>query len=230
MTTPSPLGGGTPPLSKLAGKSAAAPLLGLGALLASGWMVKDTFKGIRPELDRQYADHLVQDEYANTRWGWGHYSGNPGMDHLAHKFFGFTLFGPNGLRHKWQKAKLYTKVYINNVIIPNLIPMGVGVAGLYALLGKERLHKGVTYFTQGLRKHLKMPPGISKGVKRGVKAIFHAAGVGMGKTLGFAGRNKEISAAVVLLSAFGLNRFRDSYGHDGQDNFFRSYLSGGEGH
>jgi hypothetical protein len=202
------------------GARPAVGVFSLAALAAAGWMMMDSYRGNR-ERTQQSVDKLKEhNDWEETEFGWGHWSGMPWMDHLAHRVFGWKQYGPYGLREKFSAIKIRVGSFFNNVIVPNLVPLGLGIAGLYG--AGVPVHKPFVAIgralSQGVPRRLVQDLG-----RLGGRA---ATGVGSGllKLLALPFRSLThlgIASGLVLGGAFFLKRFSDAYGHDGQRQFFR---------
>ena len=183
-------------------------------------MMKDSYVGSRDRIQTRQAELRAENDYRHLGFGQGMWSGNPDTDRLAHKWFGIKQNGPWGLKEKFDSFKIRVSSLFNDVLVPNLIPLGVGIAGLYG--AGIKVHKpfvaaarhagglfGTGFFRQ-LRGFLGNGLGsIGRGLLKLAKLPFSSL-----PAFG-------ISLGALTLGSFFLKRFNDSYSGDGQRNFFR---------
>ncbi len=225
--SPAPIGGAR--VATMFGKTNFKPLLGLGAIAAAWWMMRDTFDGTRQKRIDAIAAAKEHAEWADMEYGWGHWSGNPGMDHKAHQFKRFLLFGPMNLRMRWLEFKITVDSLVNDVLLKNIVPLGVGVAGIYSMFGARAVNTGVRNFGRFLGQI------IPSGFGRAVGSLLSQGLTGLGKgvlALSHTLLSKQALPFTIGAAIFGnyaLSRFKDSYGHDGQHEFFRD-LTNIKGH
>lgn len=231
-----PPGTSLPPSFSIVTRSKASPLVGLftlGALAMTGIMMKDAYMGSRDRNQQKIAEcHQSKDlEYA--QYGWGHWSGQPGMDGLAHKFKGALLYGPYGLAENWHAAKIHVGSFFSDVLYPNLIPLGISIAGIYGTFGPDAVnHKINSLYNQMCR--VQMHPELKASLKQFFKRGGRMIGTGLGNIVawpfkGGLGR-LGVSSGLLFAGAFFLKRFNDAYGHDGQRAFFRDEIYNREEH
>jgi hypothetical protein len=220
-------GGGAPGLARraLGGGVAkgAVGLFSIGAIAAAAWMMKDSYVGSRDRIQTRQAELRAKNDYDHLQYGQGFWSGNPDTDKLAHRWFGLKQKGPWGIREKFDSFKIWTGSMFRDVLFPNIIPLGVGIAGLYGagikvhrpIVAAVR-HAGGLFgpnFFPSLGRFLGSGLGsIGKGLFRLIRLPFSslpAFGIGLG---------------VLTLGSFFLKRFNDSTSGDGQRNFFRDEI------
>lgn len=193
------------------------------ALLVSYMMMRDSYKGSRDRLDQKISEVKEENDVEYSKFGWGHWSGKPYLDYLAHKWFGLKEFGPYGIKENAQEIGMRVSNMWSNVVVPNLIPLGIGIAGMYGALGPRRMHAPIRGFVNWCKK-TSIPPSM----KREFKTFFGNAFKGIGKGLGTVAKwpflrlsNLGIALGGLFLGTWALKQFNDSYGHDGQRAWFR---------
>lgn len=192
------------------------------AVVATFGMMSDTYHGNR-ERTQQLVDELKENnDLRYTEYGWGHWSGMPWLDHLSHRMFGWLQYGPYGLVEKFQAFKIRVGSFWNNVIMPNLIPLGISVAGLYGTFGAENVHKPFKAIGNALMTPL--PQQLRKDLWDVTKTAFSKMGSGLQYLLSLPFRSLThlgVATGLAFFGAYFLKRFSDAYGHDGQRQFFR---------
>ena len=199
-----------------------AKALGLAGAGVATWFVGQSVKGKSSTWEQQVRNHETSADMLSLRDHWGHYSGQPAMDGWANKLRRFMRFGPLGLNMAWNKAKTYTEGFVNDVFLPNLVPIGVGLGGLYATGFKP--HKLLTAPVKFLHKHLHINWG---GIRGQMKKGGKWAGSIMARGLRKVGKNPAMAIGALALGGFGLHRFMRVYDHSQQDDFYHSSLEGG---
>lgn len=197
-------------------------------VLAGGKLVADTKNGTRLKRDDAVAAMKEHAEWADMEYGWGHYSGNPWMDQKAHWFKRLTLLGPMNLKIKWQEATIRFNSWVNDVLFPNLVPLAVMAAGAVTAIGPKNIKKAGQATSRFFRTHVRVAPGFKSGMSTVTRqaASKTAKGAGTVLSLPFKSPVAFFSAVgALVLGNFALNRFRDSYGHDGQHNYFRDFTN-----
>jgi hypothetical protein len=231
MTTPPPI---NPNVVRRFGESVRGPknplfaLLGLGAVFVAGSMVADTYRGQTYEMRRLNTATKERTDYANMAYGWGHFSGNPSMDKFAHKVYSLVLYGPLNLREKYEDAALNVKLLFNNVFLPNLVPIGIAIGSMYLGFGSRVMHAP---FKAGWRFIKSSGNIIPPAFRRKMGAFLAQCGnnfcTGVGKLLAMPFKSLHafgFTAVALGLGAFFVNRFNDSYGHGGTEQFFRNQV------
>lgn len=235
-------GGATPPPTRPSVATSAAErtrmlgttgrvLVSLAAIVGGYKLIQDSWNGSQMKRDDAVAAAKEHAEWADMEYGWGHYSGQPWMDQQAHKFKRFLLFGPMNLKLKWQETTIRLNSWINDVILPNLLPIGLVIAGLGGL-GGFKVFRHSSKVTQFVKNHVHVPTAFKTEVKHLAGKAASGTGKGIGKLLSLPFKSPAhlgITAAGLLFGSFTLQRFQDSYGHDGQHNFFRD-LTNSKGH
>ncbi len=201
----------------------------LAATVATGyafWRISDSFHGALDRINQKATEIREENDVEYSQYGWGHWSGNPGLDNLAHKWFGFKQFGPFGLTEKFQVMGLWASSIWHDVIQPNALEIGLAIASLYGALGPRRMHAPIRGFVNWCKK-TSIPPTLKREIvqvtKQGLKGL--GRGIEHLVTWPFQSLPKlGIATGALFLIALFLKRFNDSYGHDGQRNFFRNEI------
>lgn len=207
-------------------------LLSLGAIAAGYKLFQDSWNG--SNMKRQDAVDAAKEhaEWSDMEYGWGHYSGQPWMDKQAHSWKRLLLFGPMNLRIKWQEFKIRFNSMVNDVILPNLLPIAMMVGGVVGIIGFKNIHGGSKATGHFFRNHVRVPASFKNGMKQVASKTAQGTGKGLGKLLSLPLKSPAhlgVTAAGLIAGAFAYSRFQDAYGHDGQHAFFRN-LTNVKGH
>lgn len=200
-------------------------LLAAGALAFTGWRMQDSFQGSRQKAQQEIAGLKTGNDYQLLEHSFGQWSGNPGMDNLADRFKGLTLYGPLRIKEHYESAKIHVKTFCGNVIGPNLVPLGVGLAGLYAAIG----HKRMKEYGSGFSKWLTQSSPFKDAVWNTMKGV----GGGLAKGVGFiikeptklafkSPQHFAVASGITLVGAFFGKRFVDTYNGDAQRDYYRN--------
>ncbi len=198
-------------------------VLGIGALAAAAFAIKDSYNGRAEKIEHKLSNLHEHKSWEHWQNGLAHYSGNPWMDQQAHGIKKLLLYGPLGLRLKFEEFKTKADIMVNEVLLPNLVPIGVGIGGMYMLLGKKTIndafkrtfnwYKGKSFVSASFKQSFKTQAG---------KAFTGLAGLG-GRMLRWPFKSLQHFGVAAGLGAFGsfmLGRFQDSYGHRGTEEYF----------
>lgn len=203
-------------------------VLGLGAAAAAYWMCKESYKGSVGAWEQKFQAHETDAMYDYTGFGWGHYSGQPTMDHWSHKLFGVKLFGLFGSKISWNYAKTYADGFMNDVLLKNLLPIAVGIGGLYATFGTS-LH---TPFR--LLSRLTVPTPLGSALRNGANQLARLGGMAVNGLVNGAvnmmSRGGWGSVALAAVAGLGALRFWQVHKHIEQHELFRDFVSGADGH
>lgn len=199
----------------------------LGALGFTAWRMQDAYVGSRQKADQRISTLKADNDYKFAEYGFGQYSGNPGMDNLSQKFDGLKRYGPFRLREHYESAKIRIGTFFSNVIGPNLLPLGIGLAGLYGTIGHDKMAKfgakianwwtSTNFLNTQAWKTLKgvggyIGAGAWKAIKEPTKLAFKSP------------QHFAVASGIALVGAFFLKRFVDSSSGDAQRDFFRDDL------
>lgn len=222
----------TPPIGNQAARAVvqnglsktALGLFTLGALGFSAWRIQDSYTGSQQKALQRVSALKEENDYNYAEYGWGHWSGNPGLDQLGHKFQGLMMYGPHRIRENYKEAKIRVSSFFTNVLYPNLIPLGVGLAGLYSTIG----HKKMTQYANDFVKWWKQSGFFSQYFNPTMKAVgkiiwdYGSKGISTAVRQPFKSpAHFAVGSGIALTGAFFLRKFIDAYGHDGQRDFFR---------
>lgn len=197
------------------------------ALTVAGSLMADNFEGGKPHREARLAKIKHDAAMDDVRFGWGRWNSMPFMDRWAHRTKRFFLYGPMDLRIRWNEFKIFTGDMISSAF-QNILPLGIGLAALYAGLGPDKVNGWVgrgfdaifrkQWLSDGLKKDLcRMAGSAFKPVKDGL--------AGMGRWTTRSGPNFIFTLGALAAGAFALNRFRDVYKNEAGDQFMRSSFS-----
>lgn len=200
-------------------------LLAAGALGFAAWRMQDSFQGSKQKANQQITGLKTDNDWKLMEHGFAQWSGSPGMDNLADKAKGLSLYGPMRIREHYQSAKIQIKTFFGNVIGPNLIPIGVGLAGLYGALGHTRMKQYGTSFSKWLTETSFLKTQAWKTIK--------GVGGGLAKGIGFlikeptklafkSPQHFAIASGIALVGAFFTKKFVDTYNGDAQRDYYRN--------
>lgn len=207
-------------------------LVSLAAIAAGYKLFQDSWSGSKLKRDDAVEAAKEHAEWADMEYGWGHYSGQPWMDQQAHNFKRMLLFGPMNLKLKWQEMTIRLNSWVNDVILPNLLPIAMMTAGVIGLGGGKVFKNGSKATQHFVRNHVHVPTAFKTGMKQVAGKAAQGTGKGIGKLLSLPFKSPAhlgVAAAGLIFGGFALQRFQDAYGHDGQHNFFRD-LTNSKGH
>lgn len=219
---------GTPPtappaaaVSKFSGNLAGKGL-GVAASLVALWLMRESFNGAKDEWVehyRHFEDETNMDLWRDRR---GNYSGQPTMDNWAIKLREFLAYGIAGTRMTYKKWKIYTEGFINNVLLPNLFPLGIAAGGAYIGLGEN----GRQAIAARVRNaQFPILRSFGQVLAMGAKGMGQAIGSLFGAFSRFTAKNPIGSFALLGLGLFGAHRFQQVYNGEEQDDFFRELIS-----
>lgn len=205
------------------------PLLGIAGALGAGWFMVQSYRGHQPLWEVNFADHHAKAEMNYLQSTWAHWSGNPAFDELHHQGLAANIFGPWGIRTKMAHAQAYINGFINDVLLSNIIPIGLGITSIYFGFGPKNVHTGVKRIGTAL-----LPKGKTDFAAIGAKA-FDGTVKGVSKTAtGFWSlfRNGKAPFTIILgaLGLFGLYQFRRTWNHQTQEDLFRDFTAGLNNH
>lgn len=205
-------------------------ILGVGAAATAFWLCRESYRGNVDKWEHQHEDHEAQLMYDDVKYGWGHYSGNPTMDGWAHTVYRWSLFGYGGVKASMAKIKTNINGFVNDVIMPNITPIALGIGGLYAAFGTQ-LHRPFravyNYFAAGGGGFL---APIGRGIGQAINGIAHGMLRGLEGTLGLMTRGGWGSTALLGALGYGLFRFWRVQTHQEQHDYFREFVVGGHDH
>lgn len=229
MTTP-----GLPPASQALNAAAQTGLskttLGAFTVAALGfaaWRMQDAYVGSKQKADQQISALKADNDYQLTEHSFGQYSGDPGMDKLALKFDALVRYGPLRLREHYQALKIRINNFFSNVIGPNLLPLGVGLAGLYGTIG----HAQMAIYGNNVAQWWSRTNFLDSQAWRTMKGVGHAMGSALWTAikepvkLAFKSpQHFAIASGITLVGAFFVKRFVDNVNGNAQKDFYRDDL------
>ncbi len=201
-------------------------IMGLGGTYLVGKLVRDTYNGQIYETNRKITNLQQETDMQNLRYNFGHWSGNPGMDHFAGWLQQMGSYGPGNLIEKYEAFTIKAHSTIYNVIIPNLIPMGLALAGLYLGFGSKIIHKPLQIIGSILGKS-SIPESFRRKFAATSGRAWNGICEGLGKLLSLPFRSLHAFGFSALLAGLGLytwNRLDDSMSHSGASKFFRAQM------
>jgi hypothetical protein len=230
MTTPGLPSSNATALSVAAQNSLSKTTLGiftLGALGFTAWRMQDAYVGSKQKADEQISTLKVDNDYRLTEYSFGQYSGNPGMDNLALKFDALRRYGPFRLREHFQSAKIRINNFFNNVIGPNLLPLGIGLAGVYSTIGHEQM----AIYGNNIATWWSRTNFLDSQAWRTLRGVGNAIGSGLWNIIKtpvqLAFRSPQhfaIASGITLVGAFFIKRFSDNVNGNAQQDFYRDEL------
>jgi hypothetical protein len=201
-------------------------ILGIGAALTAGWLCRESYRGSKDTWQQKYEAHETDEMYEHTKYGWGHYSGNPQMDHWAHQLDGVRRFGWFGSKASINLIKFKVEGFINDVIFPNLTPIAIGIGGLYAALGKNMLAPFSWVHGFFTKRGPGMLTPITKGLGQMAGALGKGASAGLSGLGSLATKGGWGTTALLAIAAYGLYKFWRVDTHQEQHEFFKDFLAG----
>lgn len=230
MTAPTTGAASVAQAAVTAAKTSRNPLmvaLSLAATVAAGAMIKDSYEGTKIKRSDASAAILDSKQYHAMEYGWGMWSGTPGMEHWAHKAHHLKAFGPMNLFLKWKQFKSSASSIVNDVILPNMIPIAVGIGGLYAGFGSKAIH-GVAKAVVAPLKHVKLPATLAASLKslasKGLSGLSKGLGKGISKMFS-SPKNLLMSLGGLAFGGFALNRFQRVYTREADQDYFREFVT-----
>ncbi|HEY9744821.1 MAG TPA: hypothetical protein V6C99_01235 [Oculatellaceae cyanobacterium] len=213
---------------KAAISTPARVLLSALAIFGGYAMCKDSINGTRLKRKGAISAHHIKAQYEDMAYGWGKYSGHPWMDQQAHKFKRFMLYGPMNLRMQWESLKIRVNSYVNDVFLPNLLPITMMVGGVVGLLGFRNIKNGMRASGRFVRNNIRIPSSFKSQMQRSSGKLLQSTAKGLGKMLSFPFKSPThlgLTAAGALFGLFFLQRFNKSYGNAGQQEYFRDFVT-----
>lgn len=197
----------------------------LGALGFAAWRMQDSFVGSKAKAEQKIAGMKVENDYKNMEYQWGQWSGNPTMDHLSDKYEGLKQYGPFRLREHYNAARIHVQEFFGNVIGPNLLPLGVGLAGLYGTIGHTQMKKYGSDFAKWWNKSSffntqawKTLKGVGRSIRSGLwTTVKEPTKLAFKSPSHFA-----VASGIALVGAFFVKKFRDTNSGDAQRDYYRN--------
>lgn len=200
--------------------------IGAGALIAVlGYgLIKDTVSGTNMKRQDAIAAVKGRAEWQDTEYGWGKWSGMPWMDKMAHSVKRLMLFGPWNLRVKWETSTINFNSWVNDVLLPNAVPIGLMTGGVLGMVGFGRMHAGTKAAGKFFKNYVHVPASFKTGMKLVAQKTAQGTGKGIGKAMSWPLKTPAhalVTLGGVLLGSFAVSRFNDVYEQDAQHNYFR---------
>ena len=203
-----------------------SPMMGLFALAALGttaWMIRDSYHGNKEREEQEASMHQANKDYAYSAYDWGRYSGRPHMDNLAHSWMGLKLYGPYGLKELYQETVVKVYSIYKEVILPNLVPIGISIASLYGFFGAKSINSKFGYVGKKIGGVISRA-NVGGGFCHYANKAYEGTVNGAAKVLEKAFTHPAVAAGTVLLGAWFLKSFNDAYSGQGQREYFRHEL------
>lgn len=203
-------------------------VLGMGAAVAAGWLCRESYRGHSIKWRERFHAHEEEEMLDLTRKGFGHYSGQPAMDGWSVALEKIRKFGFFGSKVDFMKAKCYVEGFVNDVLLRNMLPIAVGIGGLYAAIGNHLFTPFTATWNYAVNS-----------------TFFPAAGRAIGQALSVAGRGllrgtealmTQFSrggpgaAAFAAILGLVLYRFWRVDNHLEQHDYFKDIVLGGHDH
>ncbi|HEY9685985.1 MAG TPA: hypothetical protein V6C52_03325 [Coleofasciculaceae cyanobacterium] len=197
-------------------------LAGISIAVGAG-IAYDSFRGKRDMREMRVAEIKEHAALKGLEFEQGRWSGMPFLDHMAHKLHEFIEYGPMNLNIRWQEFKVNAASLVDS-IGSAFMPLSVGLGALYAGLGHEKVSE---YFRRAFGA-ISRATTLSDGLKNDLKAIFKQLWAPIRDGLGTlsrwplkSGANFLVATAGLLVGSFVLNKFRDVYTEETQEELFR---------
>ncbi len=226
MSNPTP--GITPnPAPALLKKGLSKSTLGifaLGALGFSAWRMQDAYTGSREKVKDKIGEMQTNNDYATGQYTFGHWSGNPGMDNLTSQWAKVKRYGPFRLREHYQATKVQISTFLNDVVGPSLLPLGVGLAGLYGAIGHTQMSKYGASFANWWRQCGFFTQYFNPTMKAVGKNIWHYGTSAVGSLLKLSFKSPvhfAVASGSALVGAVFLKRFNDTANGNAQRDNLR---------
>jgi hypothetical protein len=204
--------------------SARKSMFGLAAIsiaLGAG-IAYDSFQGRRDVREMRVAEIKQNAALHGLKFEQGRWSGMPFMDHMAHKLHEFIEYGPMNLNIRWREFKVNAASLMDS-IASAFMPLSVGLAALYAGLGHEKVSQYCKSDIAAVSR-VKLPNSLKDDLKAIFKQLCSPLGDGLHALLRWplkSGGNFLAATAGLLVGSFALNKFRDVYTEETQEEFFR---------
>lgn len=200
-------------------------VVGIGAPALAGWLGMQSYKGAREEWEHHHQQWREHQQMDQLRYNWGMFSGQPKMDTWAQKLKKMLLYGPWGIGITINKVKSYVGGFFNDVILNNILPIGIGAAAFGTVFHKEIGRAGKSFkqrllspLWRELRPHIngqwtrKMLGKMADGFVWGVRKLFRNPAVMLG------------AIPIIGILGFGAHRFNNVYSGEEQNQFLGDYL------
>jgi hypothetical protein len=202
-------------------------MLGAGAITYK--LSRDTYVGNEARESQGVAAERTKKDYSLLMYDAGSFSGKgPFWDSVRHVCKSLDLYGPYGIKEDYQEFRDKVHSIWKEVVIPNLIPIGITVASIYGYFGPAAVHKPFRYVGRTFAKAI-----ADSGCTVSLPKLAHKAGTGIvdgcAKVLTQALKHPAIATGALFLSAFGLKSLYEVNTGRAQDEYFRHELAGADG-
>jgi hypothetical protein len=204
------------------------PVMGLfmlGALGITAKLTHDTYVGNEPREEQDVSAERAKKDYALMMYDAGSTTGRgPMWDGLRHFAKWMDLYGPYGLKEDFQEWRDKVRSVWKEVIIPNLIPMGISVASIYAFFGPQAVHKPFKKVGQEVARQVRR---LNYGTTftDTMKSLGSHTLNGFGKVFAKVLEYPVVAAGLVLLSAFLYKTWYEVETGRAQDEGFRHEIT-----
>lgn len=217
----------TQPVTQLAKGIGKTPwgFLAAGALAFTGWRMQDSFQGSKQKANQEIAGLKTGNDYKLMQYGFGQWSGDPTMDNISDKAKGLSLYGPMRIKEHYESASIQVKTFLSNVVAPNLLPLGVGLAGLYGAIGHTRMQKYGASFGKWLTESSPFKTMAVNTLKSVGGGLAKGTGYAIAKPSKLAFKSPQhfaIASGIALVGAFFTKKFVDNYNGDAQRDYYRN--------
>lgn len=195
-----------------------------GAVALTYKLGHDTYVANEPREDQGVASERTKKDYALTMYDAGSMSGKGKFwDWARHFGKSMELYGPYGIKEDYQEFKDKFHSIWKEVILPNLIPIGISVASIYGFFGAKAVHKPFIFTGKKFGEVIFASGNANKftgGVTSVGKAIVNRGADVLRKAFEY----PAVAAGLVFLSAFGLKTWYEVDTGRAQDEYFRHEL------
>ncbi|MBY0449131.1 MAG: hypothetical protein K2X01_00715 [Cyanobacteria bacterium] len=196
-------------------------IAGIAAAAIAGWMVKDRYNGNAGKWMQQYNAHEMELEYDYMKYGFGHYSGRPGMDGMAHGLKRQSLFGPGGVLSIYSRIKTQVEGFVNDVLLTPEAAITAG--GLYMALGKK-LFTPFKFIGRVIKDSVTKPTGLVRMAGKGIMSLLGKIKFGNpGALIAKMGWGAPLVALALGYFAYTFYRVNS---HEEQHDYWRDFTSG----
>jgi hypothetical protein len=205
-------------------KNPVVGLFMLGAIALTAKLTRDTYVGNSERQKQEISSERAKKDYALMMYDAGSMTGKgPMWDGLRHFAKWLNLYGPYGMKEDFQELCDQVRSTWKEVISPNLIPMGISLASIYAFFGPQAVHKPFIKVGKEISgRFKKMDYGTS--LTKQLKLLGRKSRKGLGYMAEKAFANPLVAAGVLLMGAFGYKTWYDVKTGRAQDEYFRHEL------
>jgi hypothetical protein len=197
--------------------------LALVSVLYTLWSMQDTYNSNHEREEQEANMNQVKKDYSFAQFNRDHLGGQDKMEGLAKNYKAWCLYGPYGIKEKYEEATLKVHSIWKEVIMPNLVPLGISIASVYAFFGPKAINSKFAYAGKkigGVIFNAKMGSGLAHYANKG----FHKTIDGLARLFELAIKHPIPATGLTLLGAWFLYRFDSVYSGDAQREYFRHEL------